>query len=326
MKDKLLIIMPVYNEEETIGPLIDQLRAEEIDKIADILIINDGSKDRSGEINEYYAGKDPRIRLIHQKNQGLSMARNRGIELASADYITFVDSDDALHPETLAILYQELIKEDADISVGDYESFYGDQFLENFSPIRRNKEKILTNIQAVNTILEDSETKMIVAWGKLYKKSLFKAISYPKDKYHEDEFVTYRLFYEAGKVVVTDAKLYRYRQREESITGEKYSIKRLDKLLGLKEAIYFFEEKKEDDISFKARLRYLLNLQIAYYRVSDEMKQEKKLLRKLKKEYDDHYLLVKKAKGSLPFLYFISLPFFIGYREFISELLVYSCI
>lgn len=304
---KLAVIVPVYNVEAYLKKCIESIIGQSF-KDFRLILINDGSTDDSGDICDFYEKQDPRITVIHQANQGLSMARNKGIEESTEDYISFIDSDDAIHKDMLKILYNNLIENQGDVSICGYKPVYEGQVLEDQAQV--NNVSLLNNIAAVNRIVEENDTMMIIAWGKIYKTSLFKNIRYPKGKYHEDEFVTYRVLYDAKRVVVTDAKLYYYTQRKESITGDRYSLKRLEKLEGLEEAIYFFKKRNETDLGRKAEIRYLLNIQIAYYRVKYEMSHQPIVLEKLKREYDQGYKELIEDKKNIPIIAKVKLLMF----------------
>lgn len=295
---KISIILPVYNVESYLERSLQSILKQSL-PLFELITVNDGSTDTSGEICEAYAQKDQRIRLIHQENQGLSMARNKGLEVATGEYVLFVDSDDYLHQDLLKVLYHNLKKHQADVSISNYELVYEGESGRETAPYENNI-KVLEPIEAVKEIVQESRTQMIIAWGKLYKKSLFEEVKYPRGKVHEDEFVTYKVFYQSKRIVVTDAKLYFYWQRKESITGDSYSLKRLDKLKGLEEAIYFFEAKAEKDLAHQARARYLLNIQIGYYKVKYEMDKETKVLAALQKEYETQYKLLRNTDGKVP--------------------------
>lgn len=297
---KISIVLPVYNVEDYLDQCLQSILNQTYSQF-ELIIINDGSTDSGGVICEKYAKEDSRIKLINQENMGLSMARNNGLEVAIGEYIMFVDSDDSIHKDMLKVTYQNLIDQQADVSICDHQLVYEDEEYEQYADsVYENNIQVLDNLEAVNEIVEKSHTNMIIAWGKLYKKSLFEEVKYPRGKYHEDEFVTYKLLYDSNKVVVTDAKLYFYLQRTESITGDTYSLKRLEKLEGLKEATHFFEEKNETELAVKARARYLLNIQIGYYRVKYEMANEQKVLKVLKNEYETQYKQLRNATGKLP--------------------------
>lgn len=304
---KIAVIVPLYNVEEYLPRCIDSILNQSFSDFR-LILINDGSTDRSGDICDEYKEKDNRIKVIHQENMGISMARNNGIENVKEDYVTFVDSDDYIHRDMLKILYRTLNKYKGDISVCQFELSYEDiriedEELENHSITKNNR-------QAVDMIVGESNVNMIVPWGKLYKRRLFENIKYPEGKYHEDEFVTYKLIYKAKKVVINTEELYYYTQRKQSITGSTYNSKRLVKLEALKEAIDFFKDHDEKELESRARLRYLMNIQIGYYKVKYEMSDQQDTLRKLKSEYDLEYKYVLQNKHNLTIRNKIMLRFF----------------
>ncbi|GAA0178400.1 hypothetical protein SH2C18_14660 [Clostridium sediminicola] len=282
---EISIVVPVYNVEMYLKKCISSILEQSFTDF-ELILVDDGSKDKSGRICDEYKEKDSRIKVIHQQNAGLSAARNIGIETSEGKYITFIDSDDFIHGNMLEILYNNLLDNNSDISICDYELVYeGMELPDEYC----NNHTLYTNIQGVKKIIENSETKMIVACCKLYKRSLFRGIRYPAQKYHEDEFVTYKLLYKSNKIVVTDAKLYYYRKRDNSITGSTYSIKRLEKLEALEETIMFFQKENNKMLTILAEFRYLLNIQIAYYRVKYEMNSNKRIMNKLKIQYNQKF-------------------------------------
>lgn len=283
---KISIIVPVYNVERYLDKCISSILEQSFTDF-ELIIVNDGSKDNSGRICDEYKDSDLRIKVIHQENRGLSVARNVGIEIARGKYITFIDSDDFIHPNMLEILYNNILQNKADISICDYHLVYeGKEVSQKFGD---NKIRVYNNIEGVKKIIEKSEASMIIACSKLYRRSLFDNIRYPVGKYHEDEFVTYKLLYKSTKIVVTDAKLYYYLKRSNSITGSNYSIKRLEKLEALEDAIIFFKNENNKELTYLAEYRYLLNIQIAYYRVKYEMNCNKGIMDKLKIQYNEKF-------------------------------------
>lgn len=284
---EISIVVAVYNVEKYIDKCIKSIINQSFNNF-ELIIVDDGSTDKSGKICDIYAEKDSRIRVIHEKNQGLSMARNNGLYTAKGKYISFIDGDDFIHKDMYKVLYENIINEAADIALCNFEPVIEDD--EDIVKARKSKVFIYNNKAAVKEIVEKNRATMIVAWGKLYKRSLFEDLAYPKGMYHEDEFVTYKLLYKASKVVETTEKLYYYLQRKESITGSKYSLKRLDKLKALKEAITFFQSKMDKELIDLAIYRYMLNLQIAYYRIYTEIDKNNEILKAIKKEYDQYYV------------------------------------
>lgn len=325
---RVAVIVPVYNVENHIEACIESILNQSFDDFK-LILINDGSTDLSGEICEEYKKSYERIELIHQENMGLSVARNTGLENSTERYVTFVDSDDYIHEDMLKILLDNLIENSADISVADFEKVY--KGLRHKYEEKKNVIRVLSNYQAVEKIVEKNDTNMIIACGKIYRRSLFQGIRYPRGKYHEDEFVTYKLLYKAESIVTTTAKLYYYTQRDESITGDKYSLKRLEKLEGLREAVDFFRDKGEYDLELEAKYRYLFNIQIAYYRIKFELKSEKQVLKSLKRDYNNSYKSIKKNMNEfslkkrliLRFFFYFSNIYCYIVRFFMS---IYDCV
>lgn len=148
--------------------------------------------------------------------------------------------------------------------------------------------------QAAEKIVKESARAMITAWGKLYHRNLKPLLVYPEGKTHEDEFVTYRVFYEAGRVAVSNQPLYRYLQRGGSIMNDGFREKRLDKIRALREAVTFFRDNNDWELERYARKRYLTNLQIAWYRTAKFLPDRKELGALLRAEWKLTYSTYKK--------------------------------
>lgn len=237
------VIVPVYNVEEYLPHCLNSILAQGTNDI-EIILVDDGSTDSSGYICDQYAESFDSIKVIHQENLGLSMARNIGIENSGGDFITFVDSDDMLtksfisSAEKLANLY------DADLVA--------------FSYIRcKDNSQWPIDVQYTSEcdccVYEDPNQKMqnflignnigTAAWGKLYRKELFDQIRYPEGKYHEDVYTTYKIVDKASRVVTTSKIGYIYRKSRKSITANAFSIRRLDCVDGKIEQLSFILSK-----------------------------------------------------------------------------------
>ena len=147
--------------------------------------------------------------MVHKKNGGLSDARNAGITLAEGKYISFLDSDDYVHPR----MYQELLhilkKEEADVSFCNLNRVYSEEY--ELNDIQDGTLHIYSGKQAVKNILDKNlHVVSVIACGKLYKKECFESIRFPVGKLHEDEFTTYKIFYKCTKVVFMDKGYYYY--------------------------------------------------------------------------------------------------------------------
>jgi len=190
----------------------------------EIIIVNDGSTDKSGEICERYSGEDARIIVIHQENQGLSMARNNALDIASGDYIGFVDSDDWIAPDMYYTLYSNALEYDADIVMCNF--YYVHQNGENL-PYSNEREAIKV-LEGFYKIAHNIRLSNNCVWNRLYKRYLFNDIRFPKGKLFEDIFIMYKLVDKANKVVVSAECKYYYLLREDGITLSSFNTKQMD--------------------------------------------------------------------------------------------------
>lgn len=239
MNNKVSVIVPVYNVSGYLNKCIDTLTDQTYTNI-EIILVDDGSTDNSGEICDEEAEKDSRIKVIHKINGGLSDARNEGILKASGDYLLFVDSDDYVEHDLVEKTMNILKNNDCDIVIFQYDYVYEDD-----SPARMNtihkEEKIMTNEEAMIKLFTDDSFGGTVTWNKLYKRTVFTdtKIKFPYKKLHEDCFTTYKLYYYAKKIVYTPYIGYHYLQRQSSIMSSKFSLKYLDKFAAADECLEF---------------------------------------------------------------------------------------
>lgn len=297
--EKVSIVVPIYNVEMYLEKCIESLINQTYDNI-EIILVDDGSTDNSHNICKNYAQKDNRIKLIHKENGGLSDARNVGIENATGKYITFVDSDDWLSYDYCEIMVKHMNEENVDIVMAKLVSVYNDDYV--FVHKSNYNKNVYTNLEALEKF---EDTVNVVAVAKLYKKELFNNLRYKVGKIHEDEFMFHKIFFEAKNVLALDSALYAYRQRENSITTAKYSLKRLDALEALEDRMIFYDENKLYELKEKTRAVYMYFLkknikEIVGNDIDDKEKYIENLMNKLK----DNYKVCKKTK-------YISLRFYI---------------
>ena len=216
-KDPLIsVIIPVYNVEKYVQKCLDSVTNQSYHNL-EIILVDDGSTDSSGKICDTYAKKDERITVIHQKNQGLSEARNNGMKVAHGKYTTFIDSDDYIHQEMIMFLYKTLKQYQADIATCTATFVY-----EN-GACKAPKEDLMIEVHTSKEALELMlyQTKINnSAWGKLYKTSLLDNITYPRQQHYEDVGTTYKILRKATQVVITNAPYYFYLQRTNSIARQ----------------------------------------------------------------------------------------------------------
>ena len=240
--EKISIIVPVYRVEPYLRQCIDSILAQTYEKF-ELILVDDGSPDSCGAICDEYAEKDDRIIVIHQENGGLSAARNTGLDwvFANSDsqWITFVDSDDALAPIMLETLYQEAVNNQADIAVTRGATFSEDEELEKegkyVGPVSCYSGKDL-----LKSLYEKEYIVSVMAWGKLIRRELYRDLRFPVGKIHEDEATTPILLFHARKVAVIRSWLYYYRQRKESIVHVGFSAKRFDSMDALASCASYF--------------------------------------------------------------------------------------
>lgn len=228
---QISIIVPVYKVEPYLRRCVDSILNQTFTDF-ELILVDDGSPDNCGVICDEYAAKDNRVHVIHQKNGGLSAARNAGIDWAFAhsdsSWLTFVDSDDWIHPQMLEILYHTAVDNHVKVSICSFAITHGE------------KPEVLPDEYKVS-IYTPADFYNSVAWGKLYYKNCFQNIRYPVGRIHEDEFTTYRILFQQEKIAVTEAPLYFYYQNTQSIMHTKWSPKRLDSVIALREQTEFFK-------------------------------------------------------------------------------------
>lgn len=223
--EQISIIVPIYKVEAFLDRCVSSL-VNQTYRNLEIILVDDGSPDRCGEICDMWAEKDNRIKVIHKDNGGLSDARNAGIDIAHGEYIAFVDSDDWVSKFYIEQMYQVMQREDCDIVECEIIRTAGKEKISD----RNTSEYFCYTVSgALEQLIKDGVFHQYV-WNKLYRKQIVEGIQFVKGKTNEDEFWTYQIFGRAKKIVKLDRALYYYYQRPDSIMGKGYSIKRLDAL------------------------------------------------------------------------------------------------
>ncbi len=226
------VIVPVFNSERYICDCINSLRSQILSSI-EIIIIDDGSTDSSPLICDNFAKKEPRITVIHQKNQKQGSARNVGINLAKGEYITFVDSDDWVAPTFLFDMYQKAIEFDADIVICDYYRAKSNSKIKKTKKSRIDKHLRKNEIYNLKTLKKQPSKHfgfgMAVCWNKLFKSNLAKKYLYfPEGVFFEDSAPVFRTLAIANRIVTLNKKLYFYRISNVLSTTHSNDIKRFD--------------------------------------------------------------------------------------------------
>lgn len=284
-KELISIVVPIYNVEKYLKNCIDSIIKQTYTNI-EIILVDDGSPDNCGKICDEYKEKDNRIKVIHKQNGGLSDARNAGIDIATGEYIAFIDSDDYIEENYIEVLYNLCVKNDVWLSECDYERINSDDKIE----MKQNRESnIYTGKEMSRRLYSKDFIRTIVVWNKLYKREIFKSLRFPKGKINEDEFTTYKIFYNLDKVAVTSEKLYYYRYSPDSIMNRKFNKKRLDLIEALEERIEFYKEKNEKEL-YNLTLKCYIEHLIEYFRLCKRDIEDKSYYKLILKKYRNNFL------------------------------------
>ena len=280
------VIVPIFKVEQFLPRCVNSIQSQTYKNI-EIILVDDGSPDRCPEMCDEYAQMDTRIQVIHKKNGGLSDARNAGIEKAKGNYLCFVDSDDYIQPTMLETMLTEAQKNNvslviANLKVVDEKGYR--VFERKQSPIYNG---VFTAQELLPKIYQNFGWYYIVAWNKLYHRSLFENIRFPVGKIHEDEYIVAQMMWQARKIVCIDSEEYIYiYQRQGSIMTSRQVQSQCDWL----EALYHRFEfcKKEAALStFTAETRavYFRELNNLFLKPEFAGKSTPEQRKKAKKQY-----------------------------------------
>ncbi|HFH6835851.1 TPA: glycosyltransferase family 2 protein [Streptococcus agalactiae] len=247
MTDKLVsVIIPVYNAAPYLEGCVNTILGQTY-QVFEILLIDDGSTDKSASICDQLSLRDNRIRVFHIENGGASKARNFGLARISSEsqFVTFVDSDDWVKENYLEVLLAQQEKYNADIVISNYYIYRETEDI--FGYYITDKDFVIEEISAQTAIDRQvhwhlNSSVFIVIWGKLYRRELFDTITFPIDKVFEDELVSVLLFIKSKKTILVNGSYYGYRIRPNSIMTSAFSSKRAEDL------IYIFDSKLSEII------------------------------------------------------------------------------
>lgn len=293
---KISVIVPVYNTEKYLGRCIDSILAQTY-KHLEIILVNDGSTDNSGEICNWYKERDQRVKVIHKINGGLSSARNAGLEIASGDYIAFVDSDDWLVED----IYEHCVNlmETVGCDVVDFQCVFVNNNSTNLTSDEKFKIQVVEGKQILYDYLYRGQVEKVpfTVWRKLYKRNLFENIRFPEGKINEDITTNYRVLMKASKLVHTNKVGYYYFQDSLSLSRNILTKKDFDLIDAAKELVYLTNNETNSDIKYLARVKlarsyFSLLAKIAFYGIDDKELDYKKVIRSLTRKLRQNYFLL----------------------------------
>lgn len=284
------IIIPVYNVEQYLARCIDSVLAQSYTDL-EIILVDDGSPDGCGAICDAYAEKDSRIKVIHQKNRGLSGARNAGLEIATGEQVAFLDSDDYVD----ATMYEQLLtvmnQTDADIAECGYRWV---KPTETYDRENTGTVDVYTNLEALDKLYFGDQMfggLSIVAWNKLYRRHLLTGLRFAQGLNFEDVDFTPRALFRAKKVAKLNLNLHNFFFTPNSISRGSFSLKKLDAIATRQRILAFFREEKLDKYFAFVESTYFSSLYDGWYNCRKGRKEaayrekEAQLLQQLKAEY-----------------------------------------
>ncbi|MCI8788861.1 MAG: glycosyltransferase family 2 protein [Lachnospiraceae bacterium] len=219
------VIVPVYKVEQYIESCLDAVKSQTYENL-EIILIDDGTPDSSGEICERYAEQDSRMVVYHKQNGGLSDARNYGIDCAKGEYITFIDSDDRVDIDYVEYLYRLIRKYECMLALCTHRILYENG---KMVEIGAGGEEILDEETCLERMLYHDVIDTS-AWAKLYHRKILEGIRFPKGKLFEDIGTVYKTFLKSKKIACGYSPKYTYVFHDDSIVNGAFSIKKLDLL------------------------------------------------------------------------------------------------
>ncbi len=298
------IIITVFNRENYIGKCIDSVLNQK-DVNMEIIIIDDGSTDSSPIICDEYARNHSNIRIIHQKNSGLSVSRNVGLDNVKGDYIVFLDDDDVLADDSLSKMLNLLLKHDADFVMGNYDEYDDNgNFIKAFDIPRKYHDRLLSKREVCELFFIQSHV-LVVSWGKIFKKKVWDDIRFPDAIVKsEDQFVFPALMEKCSKIYFINEIVYHQTMTRVSISRSKLSRKHLWNAEGILEVMKYLIKMRFYDIAvykFGLGTRHIIYLQDKLQDTESkaEIKRLIKLYKNIAKKLIPHVSLKNKFRFAL---------------------------
>lgn len=235
MKPLISVIVPVYKVEQYLNKCVDSILNQTYTNL-EVILVDDGSPDSCGAICDGYAAKDPRVRVIHKENGGLSDARNAGMAMARGEYLSFADSDDMLPERAFEILHQIAVEKKADLVIGGYRRFTEE-------PQDETDDSVTIRCFSKVEAMKDFLCNGCASWARLYRREIHAPVLFPVGEINEDEAIVLRLLDVCDRIVLTDQVVYHYRCRPESITTASFSEKKLAWVKHCRDNLAFIREK-----------------------------------------------------------------------------------
>ena len=279
--DKISVIIPVYNVENYIRKCLDSV-INQTYKNLEIILVDDGSTDKSGEICDEYALKDERIRVFHTQNGGVSLARNVGLKKVTGKYFTFVDSDDFVATVYVERLKEILEKNASNVSVCAYKEFFDDEEVKYNT---KNEITVLCGRKMMENLLNGQKV-FSVLWGKLYLYDDFKNFIFTDVTVGEDEiFVNELSLY--NKIAYDSSELYFYRKNFNGLINSPFNLSKISSLKALEIRNNFLKDQGLNDLVDLNEKNILYKITYLYFECKKAGYKEQ--LKFLKIKYKEYY-------------------------------------
>ena len=295
METAISVIVPVYRVEKYLPACIDSILNQTFTDF-ELILVDDGSPDRCPEICDETAKRDARVRVIHQANQGLSAARNAGIEAARGAWLSFVDSDDFVAPDFLETLHDAAVRAGADCALCGVQ--LTDEAGQKIGQPLSVADGVRTGRSILETLCRASEITYLVAWNKLYRRDVFQTLRYPVGMQNEDTYLAAELFDTVQTVICVSKPMYFYRQRADSIMHTAVTTRNLDRMWAFEHCFAYFEARGLEALMPDAEKKMFAKLTGVYYRLPKEERQSDAVRQAKKAQWNAAMRLMKRGKLS----------------------------
>ena len=240
MKEKKIsVIVPVYKVEDYLECCVDSI-INQTYKNLEIILVDDGSPDRCSEICDRYATNDDRVIVIHKQNEGVARARNSALDIATGDYISFIDSDDWIAEDAYEYLVKNIERYKADCVVGRCQIVYEKDGALKYAKKENVDIKCMMSSGAMKEVLN----KWSAIWNRLFKKKIFDNLRFPVDRINDDEVTVLHAYAGCNRVVFLNHYTYYYRIRANSITSSTFSMRKVDVFYNAKDNMKYISEER----------------------------------------------------------------------------------
>jgi len=312
MGDPLItVIVPVYKVEKYLDRCVNSIRNQTYSNL-EILLVDDGSPDRCGQMCDQYAEQDSRIHVIHKENGGLSSARNAGLDIAKGTYVGFVDSDDWIEQDMYETLYNLLVEGNAQIAACGLQCDYADGSVSYFNPDypRNSITESFTTLAALREVATAEKITNSVC-DKLFAINIFEGHRMKEGIVNEDAQMMHIWLEQVERVIYTPVPYYHYIMTESSITRGAFKLSRFTEAEVSRERMAYYQEKYPEILRY-VKVKHIdicLNIYFESANMDQAICQRNELKRELRSLFSVSIFLPMKNKVKIKYLLFLVSPY-----------------